>query len=651
MNGLAGQLLPANSLRDQPCAVLKGGRFPNDPKWTRASLKSLGVRIVYAPANGGLAAHVYVDDLPDDTKAALTKEQLRVDLGESTSHRLDQFVYLPPKRRNEALHAFRRIEEFHAELATSGKREAAETVAARHGVHRSTILRDLKRIEGVPSEEWLPALARKYIGGRARTDIDPDAWRYFLSAKAASSDQPWAAIYRKLKKAAAVRGWTIPSLKTLLRRVEAELSAGTLALITSGPKALEAFYPAQTRTVEHLAALDIVNLDGRRADVFVRWEDGEIGRPIAIALQDVMSRKLLGWIITKTENADDTKAMLLTVMRQYGRFRKLRTDNSRAFASKKIAGGAAYQFRWKPIEDELTGILPLMGIEVGFALPANGRSKPIERAFRDLASDIDRAPEFKRAYCGNRPDAKPEDFDGSAVDIAAFREVFEREVAEHNAREGRRTEMARGVKSFDQVFEESYALQPRRPLTAAQERYFHSEIVYLAPNEQGAMKHKGFTWWSVEHQETLARWRGTKLRVSFNPDSMSEAVAVEAPDGQLLVDALPCLGKGRFDSTEAARQHARGRQQFLKAERAKAKALKLMTQAELLAYEKDIRAASAGSPPPASMNNVIEPLLGRKRAKPAADPALPASGMSREDIQKALIEGTKKFAAAMRQTG
>lgn len=94
-----------------------------------------------------------------------------------------------------------------------------------------------------------------------------------------------------------------------------------------------------SRLVAHLQAMQIVNLDGRQTDFSVRWKDGTSGRAFVIAIQDVYSRKFLGWRFAKTEDADTTKAVILDVIDRHGLFDASRTDNGRAFASKKISGG------------------------------------------------------------------------------------------------------------------------------------------------------------------------------------------------------------------------------------------------------------------------------------------------------------------------
>src|SRR3546814_6905545 len=100
---------------------------------------------------------------------------------------------------------------------------------------------------------------------------------------------------------------------------------------------------------------------------------------------------------------------------------------------------------------------------------SRGQSKPIERAWRDFCDTIAKHPVFAGAYTGNKPDAKPENYGSHAVPLDLFRAVFAREIARHNARQGRRTEIAAG-RSLDEAFNESYARAPIGKATPEQLR-------------------------------------------------------------------------------------------------------------------------------------------------------------------------------------
>ncbi|WP_420850416.1 transposase domain-containing protein [Parasedimentitalea marina] len=61
-------------------------------------------------------------------------------------------------------------------------------------------------------------------------------------------------------------------------------------------------FPAQIRDRTTLTALEGVNADCHKFDVFVRWPDGTINRPQIVAFQDLYSGKMLSWRIDHSPN-------------------------------------------------------------------------------------------------------------------------------------------------------------------------------------------------------------------------------------------------------------------------------------------------------------------------------------------------------------
>lgn len=573
-----------------------------------------------------MASAVEWKDLPEDTQVAYIQRANGVAATESADADLwHEFALKSKSVQEDAKSALTALISFEEKVSDGrSSKSAIEEVCEETGFSPAYIYKVRAKVRGVSRADWLPVLAANYKGGGRKADMSEAAWTHFTSfLKESSKRLPLATAYRKTAAAAEVMGWAWPSYGTVRNRWE-ELPAGEKALIKSGEKALDKTIPPMVRSVAHLQAMQIVNLDGRQTDFFVRWKDGTSSRAIVIALQDVYSRMIVGWRFAKTEDADTTKAVILDVIDRYDIFDELRTDNGRAFASKKVSGGAKHRFRGKkPTKDEPEelGILTLIGSKVGFAKPRRGQSKPIERGFRDVAEQIDTLPEFKGGYCGHRPDAKPEDFTGTPVDIDIAEAVYARELREHNERLGRRTEICKGRLSFAQVFAESYKQRHRRILTPAQRQYFMSDMAYLKPHrDTGALTSKGFTWWSAEHQDTLLQHRHGKVCVMFDPNDRSKPVTVLDAKGNLIVEALPCLQRGRFDSTEDARQHERGKAQIKAAARRDLKGRNLMAAAELAAIQKRVDEAKPAPVPPISETNVTGAVFGAPGAKAKAVP-------------------------------
>jgi transposase InsO family protein len=307
----------------------------------------------------------------------------------------------------------------------------------------------------------LPRLAPRRQGGGAEAEIDARVWAMFRSDYLRPEKPTLASCYARARDFARAEGLALPCLKTLQRKLEREVDGRVILATRSGAEAVRKLLPPQERTVADLAALELVNIDGHKWDVFVRWPDGHVRRPIMVAIQDIYSRKFVAWRIGETENVALTRLAFGDLFATWGIPAGCLLDNGRAFASKAMTGGAKTRFRFKIREEELNGLLTSLGIEIHWATPYRGQSKPIERAFRDLCDHGAKHPAFAGAYTGNKPDAKPENYGSAAIDLEVFARIAGQVMEAHNAREGRRTEIARGG-SFDAAFAASYAHAPIR---------------------------------------------------------------------------------------------------------------------------------------------------------------------------------------------
>ena len=137
-----------------------------------------------------------------------------------------------------------------------------------------------------------------------------------------------------------------------------------LVLAREGTEALDRTFPAQERDRSMFHALEGVNADGHKFDVFVRWPDGTIARPIMVGVQDLYSGKILGYRVAETESADLVRMSFRDAVERYGIPRKAWLDNGRGFASKMITGGVANRFRFKVKQEDPIGVLVSMGTEI-----------------------------------------------------------------------------------------------------------------------------------------------------------------------------------------------------------------------------------------------------------------------------------------------
>jgi hypothetical protein len=219
----------------------------------------------------------------------------------------------------EAQRRARAIEAVEALERTGQTRTAAvASIAAREDASPATIWNWIALCAGVPVIDRLPRLAPRRTGGGAEKTIDDEAWRIFRSDYLRPEKPTLASCYQRLLSWAAPRGIDVPHVKTLQRRLEREVDGRVIIARRSGADALRAVLPPQQRTIAGLEALDLVNIDGHRWDVFVRWPDGHVARPMMVAIQDVMSRKFLGWRIGQTESTELTRLAFADVFKSFG---------------------------------------------------------------------------------------------------------------------------------------------------------------------------------------------------------------------------------------------------------------------------------------------------------------------------------------------
>ena len=122
-----------------------------------------------------------------------------------------------------------------------------------------------------------------------------------------------------------------------------------------------------------------------------------------IVLVDVATNAVIGWELTTSENAVSTVRLIRTACATFGVFDRLYTDNGAAFAGHLVAGGAVYSFQRRGHRVEGAkppGICLNLGIDLRFALPANGQAKIAERTFATLSRGDLRCAGVRRGTCG-----------------------------------------------------------------------------------------------------------------------------------------------------------------------------------------------------------------------------------------------------------
>lgn len=470
-----------------------------------------------------------------------------------------------------------------------------------------TLWRWLEAVRDVDPVYRLAYLLPDFKGRTATSEISPEAWDFLRTDYLRLEAPALTACYDRLKRTAAARGWTIPSYGVIRRKIQREIDAAVIIAAREGDEALARLHPAQERDASTFDALEAVNADGHRFDVFVNW-DGEIIRPFIIAWQDIHSRKIIAWRLAKTENAAAVLLSFGDLVEKYGIPRHAYFDQGRAFNSKWMTGGVPFRYRFKVTPLDPKGVLVQLGVNYHPVTPYHGQSKPIEASFGDFATEyIAKHPALAGCYTGNSPAAKPENYGSRAVALEDFEKIVAAEIAAHNARPGRRIHWMNG-RSFDAVFSESYACAAIRKATEGQRRLWLLASEGLTVRKRdGSIHLEGNRYW----HEGLISHAGKKVVVRFDPKDLHQNVHVYTLDGRYICEAR-CVGRTGFADSEAAKEHARARNQFKRARK------------DQLAAERRISTLDAArqipEPPPEELlpTGVIE-LMPKRRAAVGSD--------------------------------
>ncbi len=489
------------------------------------------------------------------------------------------FEMLPTKQKEEAarrLDALVRIETLRRRV---GAAVAKKTVAAEMNVTLATVHNWIERTRGVHRPDWMPALAPSKRGGGGReAEMQAEVWEFIRSDFLRLSEPSFDSCYARLARACVTNGWELPNRRTLRRWIDKKIPEAVKVLAREGEEAARKLYPAQKRDRSGFHAMEAVNADGHKWDVMCHLEDGTVFRPTTLAFQDLYSGKFVGWRHGTSENKDMVRLAFGDMCMSWGIPDICYLDNGRAFASKWLTGGIKNRYRFKVKAEEPLGILTQLGVEVRWTTPYHGQSKPIERGFGDFARNIADGPWFEGAYTGNSPVTKPANYGARTIPFEEFKRIVDAEIMAHNAQAGRTSDVCGGKLSFNQAFDASYAKALIRKPSPEQLRLclLAAESV-MARSRDGAIHLLNNRYW----HEALVNERGNKLTVRFDPDNLHTPLPVYRRDGALICVARLQEAAG-FADTNAAREHAKARNAYIRAQREQLAAEKKLTPKDLV---------------------------------------------------------------------
>ncbi|HAS3381021.1 TPA: DDE endonuclease, partial [Vibrio cholerae] len=375
------------------------------------------------------------------------------------------------KTKQKAHQALRCVQAVKA-LEQNGinRMHAYQTVCDEYGIPLSTLRRHVAKVKDIDECDWLPALLTKHFETAQLRKVEhfahitPEAWEFFKGDYLRLERPTMSVCYERLKKVAVQNGWAIPSLKSLSRRLEAEVPIQARVMLREGEHALHQMFPPQERSVLELHALEWINGDGYQHNVFVRWFNGEIVRPKTWFWADVYSRKILGWRCDLSENTDSIRLSFMDVIERYGIPKHITIDNTRAAANKWMTGGVPNRYRFKVKPDDPKGLMTMLVGERNIHWTSvilgkgHGQAKPIERAFGvgGLEEYIDKQPINEGAHTGPSPMAKPENYGDKAIDADVFLKSIALGVEMFNQKSNRNNEVCRGFMSYEEAFNASY---------------------------------------------------------------------------------------------------------------------------------------------------------------------------------------------------
>ncbi|RTL55629.1 MAG: hypothetical protein EKK46_06345 [Rhodocyclaceae bacterium] len=526
--------------------------------------------------------------------------------------------------------------------------EALAEMKSAYGMGKSTIYDKLRIIRGYAPVLWPALLVGQWTGQNAKKAEWPAPAYQFFIAHALTPGAKVKTAWNRTKRQAEKEGWgKIPSYDTAYADFK-RLPIDVVKLAKEGETTLKARSPTLRRAYD-MPLHEIWSLDGRRKDLMVIDTKGKLGpagkvfRLYLLAIEEVRSRYLVGYAIGAALNADLVRGAFLNALKTTGRIvpRTIQMDNGMENAAKEITGGATWRRRGKVQEDEIIGLFPALGVDVSWATPAHGQTKPVERLFGTLANMVETRPEFRGAYCGNSPESRPEEWDASkAVPLETVEAILREEIAAYHKTPHRGHGMH--GRSPMQTYQEEGSKPgvSLRKISEAQERMCGLSAAPITIRRQDG----GFTLFGAFcYSEQTARLApGTGYYVRYNPTDLGDVLYVYR--GEKLLCQARKVELTSFTDKTGAKAVTKARRIYIKTVKEQAKALQDLRATDTPAYLAGLREEVMGNAIDPTTREILPGGKVLEMVKTAAD--VPTSRKTPEDKEKAAL---KKEAAHIRQ--
>lgn len=572
--------------------------------------KSEGWNYIEKTATGFPLRLFIYDNLPDDVKDAL-QEQQRIedelnaieeeaarDYEAERNQLWDAWERATGAARDKAAYRANILRDI-VGMFRSGMNftDAAKEIADKNSISPQCIYKwyygngKVKGAKHFDNCDWNAALLPQYKRTRpTRANCSDEVWAA-LEADYLRAERPdFSACYERVRLLAKRKKWDLPSVRTL-RRWFKTIDRVRVVRARYGERAAIDIFPKQERTVKDMRVMQAIVGDGYRHNVFVIWPGlSKPIRPMTWVFSDVKSRKILGWCTGISENSDIIRQAFADVVAKYGIPDDIYLDNTRSAANKWLTGGVKTRYRFKPDENEVCGVFKAFGSTTHFTAiiggDGNGPAKPIERAFGigGVGEHIDKHPALAKAFTGRNTGDKPHNYNPkNAASYETFMEVFLDGIKILNAIPGRRTELGCGKYSLNQIFDEEYQRVEIRKATQQQMR------LLLMPGENATVNFQGTLRLNAGKadggrknrygHDALMQHENETVKVHFDPKALHGTVYVYSSQYEFICEAV-CIAPVAFNSTEDAREHARARNHWNKANKAREKADRKILQIE-----------------------------------------------------------------------